>query len=127
MVIQLPQRFLSPVNNIEVLQKNGKNCCHGNHFSFPTSIHIYLCQLLTWKHEDKWMSSFHNNLYKVQHHFYATFWKFWQKMLPKCCHGNIFTVHFSSFTLFNNHNMSYNYKTISQIYFKFGVHIRIHT
>ena len=43
-----------------------------------------------------------------------------------CCHGNIFTVHFSSVTLFNNHHIRYNYKTISHISFKFGLYIRIH-
>ena len=85
-----------------------KSCCHSNHFfSFHASIHICLCQFLTWKHEGKWMSYFHNKLHEVQHHLCVTFKKFWPKMLP--------WQHFHC-APFNNHNMSYNYKTISQIF-----------
>ena len=58
--------------------KNGKTCCHGNHFSFHASIHTSLCLFLTWQLQGNFMSHFRNTFIKVQHHFCVTFWKFWQ-------------------------------------------------
>ena len=93
-----------------------------NYFSFQALIHIYLCQFLT---ESMKASGCHT--FTIPSQRCSTTYV----QLPKNSDQNVamatFSLHFSSFTLFNNHNMNYNCKTISHIYFKFGVNIRIHT